>query len=130
MAFTAQQKQALATWLEANIHKAIHPRTHREGIKDEDGKAVYGTIFAGTEDEYYGRTFIERTLQVLDIREVVRRVRAKAIKHGFNPTEAAVRDLLREHRATIKTWLPADTLICAGHSTLTNAEIDAEDPDA
>jgi hypothetical protein len=135
MAFTAQQKQALATWLEANIHKAIHTRTHREGIKTT--VQVVDPIDGSTHDKEVPvldgegkRTFNEVTLSVLDLDEVLLRVQAKANKNGFAPTLEAIEDLLFEHRATIKTWLPVGTTISQGHSPLDSESVLAEDPDA
>ncbi len=138
MAFTAQQKQALATWLEANIHKAVHTTYWKEGIKDEDGKAVYGdcvqyfpnsNVPVPEAETYWGRTFIIRSEDRLDLDEVITRVRQKAIKHGYSPDEDDVRDLLRENAATIKTWLAPGVTISHGNSPLSRSAVEAEDPD-
>lgn len=42
MAITSEQRTLLRNWLQSNIHKAVHRWYYREGIKDEDGKPVYG----------------------------------------------------------------------------------------
>jgi hypothetical protein len=143
MAFTAQQKQALTTWLQANLHKGIHEHTYREGIKDGEGKAVYATGYrdvpvydeegnqTGTEQvEYQYRTYNEVTKSYLFFDEVILRVQAKAQKHGYDPDVRAVRDLLRDNWDTIKTWIPANTGIMGGRSHLRRDAVLAEEPDA
>lgn len=132
MAFTAQQKQALATWLQANLHKGIHEHTYREGIKDGEGNPVYADTIDPETQEVVGRhrTFNEVTKSYLFFDEVILRVQAKAQKHGYDPDVQAVRDLLRDNWDTIKTWIPANTGIMGGRSHLRRAEVLAEEPDA
>ena len=135
MAFTTQQKQALATWLEANIHKAVHDRTHREGIKQTI--QVVDPIDGSTQDkevpildpETGNRTFTEVTLPILDFDEVILRVQAKAQKQGFNPSLDAIEALLLEHKDNLLLWV-APATISSNHSALDPADVLAEDPDA
>jgi len=89
MAFTAQEKQALATWLEANIDKAVHTQIHREGIKqtiqvtDPVDGATYDKEIPVLDGEGK-RTFNEVSADYLFFDEVILRVQAKAIKHGYD----------------------------------------------
>ena len=136
MAFTAQEKQALATWLEANIHKAVHAHIHREGIKqtiqvtDPIDGATYDKEIPVLDPETGARTFNEVSADYLFFYEVILRVQAKAIKHGYDPDEEAVRALLFENRAAIKSWLAPGVTITDGRTLLSHTEILAEDPDA
>lgn len=140
MALTNAHKLALRDWLQANVHKAVRTTWYREGIKDENGKPVYGTCPVldanaqptldeeGNPATYYGRTFIVRTRQGFDWREVVRRVWRKAKKNGYDATLEQVESFLRQYKDNIRTW--ANTPHIIGGIALPDTEIDAEDPDA
>ena len=140
MALTAQQKDALKTWLQANVYKAVHIEWYREGIKDGDGKPVYGVCnkldadgnpVAPTADDdgtYWGRTFNVVFRPAFDWHEVVRRVVKKAEKQGLFPTEDEVSDFLRPYKDTILGWAGV-TKVVQGIA-LPDSVIDAEDPDA
>lgn len=138
MALTAQQRTQLRDWLQANIHKAVHVEYYREGIKDENGKPVYGECTKydmktgqplldeeGNPITYYGRTFTLRSLNTINFREIVRRVYRKARKHGIDTDLEQVRDFLLTHQDTIIGW--AGTSI--GGTGTSDADIDSEDPD-
>ena len=140
MALTNAHKLALRDWLQANIHKAVKTRWYREGIKDGNGKPVYGTCPKLDEngdpllDEddnpvtYYGRTFTVRKVQSFDWQEVVRRVWNKAQKNDYSVTPEQVATFLLQYRNNIKSWAGTND-VCAGIAK-PDHEIDAEDPDA
>lgn len=135
MAFTAQEKQALATWLQANIHKAVYTTTWREGVKQTiQVHDPIEDIMVDKEvpvlDGENNRTYIEQTEDRLDFDEVIIRTRAKARKHGYDPSLVAVEELLLEYIDTIKTWLAPGVTISHGNSPLRWQDVDAEDPDA
>lgn len=149
MALTAQQKTALRDWLEVNVHKAAFTVYYREGIKDEDGKPIYGQCvhfdeitgidrtrdvfdedgnLTGTEpDTYYGRTFTKKSFVQLSFDEVVRRTVQKAKKQGLDPTHEEVAEYLEQYVPQLLTWAGATH---TGSAYLTVDEIDAIDPDA
>ena len=131
---TQAHKLALRDWLQANVHKAVHTDWYREGIKDENGKPVYGECDVldadgqPTGETYYGRTFIVRTRQGFDWREVVRRVWRKAVKNGYDVDPEQVANFLRQYKDNIKAWAGVSDII--GGLALPDEQIDAEDPDA
>lgn len=135
MALTAQQKTALRDWLEVNVHKAAFTVYYREGIKDEDGKPVYGPCIHFDEitgedipgTEYTGRTFTKKSFVQLSFDEVVRRTVQKAKKQGLDPTHEEVAEYLEQYLPQLLTWAGATH---TGSAYLTFDEIDAIDPDA
>lgn len=134
MALTQAHRLALRDWLQANVHKAVKTDWYREGIKDENGKPVYGECPKldengdPTEETYFGRTFIVRKRQAFDWREVVRRVWRKAVKNGYDVTPEQVANFLWDYRSLITRWANTDVVV-AGIATPDDI-IDAEDPDA
>ena len=139
MALTNADKLALRNWLQANVYKAVRTDWYREGIKDENGKPVYGdcpfldadgqpTTDADGNATYYGRTFVVSTRQGFDWREVVRRVWRKAVKNGYDVDPDQVEDFLRQYKDNILTWAGVTKVI--GGVGIPEEAIDAEDPDA
>lgn len=154
MALTAEQKIALRDWLQANIHKAVHTVTYREGVKQtvqvtdpmsgatvdkEVPVMVQDSRFEDTFDDdnnptgqrevfFMRREYVERTMDMIDVQEVIFRVRAKAIKQGFTGVTAnQVRELLKEYRDTIRSWIPG---VSWGGSNPTGRHVAlTEDPD-
>lgn len=111
MALTNPQKIALRDWLQANIHKAVHTVTYHEGVKQT--VQVTDPLSGATLDKEVPvmvqgrRDYIERTMDMIDWQEVIVRVQAKVAKYGYvGVSEDQIEDLLREYRATIKSWIP------------------------
>jgi hypothetical protein len=141
---TNAHKLALRDWLQANVHKAVKTVYWREGVKDENGKPVYGPCIKykpnsneaetyldeeGVEQpvEYWGRTFVLRSRQTFDWQEVVRRVWRKAVKNGYDVTPEQVANFLRQYKDNIKGW--ANVGVITGGIATPESVIDEEDPD-
>ena len=140
MALTQAHKLALRDWLQANVHKAVRTYYSRRGVKDANGKPVYGECTRyephtnvpvldeeGNPVTYWGRTFTLEAVNQMDWREIVRRVWRKAVKNGYDVTPEQVRDFLEPYQDNIKAWALCERF---GNADITDAEIDAEDPDA
>ena len=155
MALTSQQKIALRDWLQANIYKAVHTVTYHVGVKETiqvadpiDGSSidkqvpvmvqdsrfedVYdedGNVTGQTEVFFMRRDYTEATMDMIDLAEVVTRVRMKAEKQGFEDvTDEQVEDLLKEYKDTIKSWIPG--VSWGGANKLGRKAALVEDPDA
>ena len=155
MALTDPQKIALRDWLQANIHKAVRTVTYREGVKQtvqvtdplsgtpldkEVPVMVQDSRFEDTFDDdnnptgqreifFMRRDYTEHTMDMIDVQEVIFRVRAKAIKQGYpGVTANQVRNLLLEYRDTIRSWVPGVSWGGSSHAGRQAALVD--DPDA
>jgi len=68
-------------------------------------------------------------MDMIDLAEVVTRVRMKAEKQGFEDvTDEQVEDLLKEYKDTIKSWIPG--VSWGGANKLGRKAALVEDPDA
>lgn len=150
---TPAQKQQLRDWIQANIHKAVEADWYREGIRDDEGRPILGECtlyYPGTNQPvmrpifddsdppqqigeepftYWGRTFILRSHQALDVDQLVYRTWRKLKKHfpDTDKTPEDVRDFLRPYARNIKTWAGTN-IVKAGRWN--RADIDRVDPDA
>jgi hypothetical protein len=154
MPLTDPQKIALRDWLQANLYKAVHTVTFREGVKqtmqvtdplsgatlDKDVPVMVqdsrffdtydedGNVIGQREEFYMRREYVERTMDMIDVQEVIFRVRAKAIKQGFaGVTANQVRELLSEYRDTIQSWIPG--VSWGGSNTVGRHAALTDDPD-
>jgi hypothetical protein len=91
--WTGKQKNDAKAWLLANASFFTQSGWYREGIKDEDGKAVYGTADvldvdgAPTGETYEGRTFTVLSHDYVDPFEVAFAITVWARENSISTDE-------------------------------------------